>query len=71
MISRMFEAGEGVADITPPLGVELAGFHKPVGQERVVTGIRQPTAARALADYIAAPDKGQRFFQEAGFKPVR
>jgi hypothetical protein len=44
----MLEAGEGVVDITPPLGVELAGFHKPPGKERVITGIRQPTAARAL-----------------------
>ncbi len=44
----MFEAGEGIADITPPLGVELAGFHKPKGQERVVTAIRQPSSARAL-----------------------
>jgi hypothetical protein len=44
-----FEAGEGVSDITPPLGVELAGFHKPPGQERRCTGIRQPCSARALA----------------------
>ncbi|HKQ36521.1 MAG TPA: neutral/alkaline non-lysosomal ceramidase N-terminal domain-containing protein [Verrucomicrobiae bacterium] len=44
----MLEAGEGIADITPPKGVELAGFHKPAGQERVVTGVRQPTSARAL-----------------------
>jgi hypothetical protein len=44
----MFEAGEGIAEITPPPGVELAGFHKPPGQERVATGIRQPTHARAL-----------------------
>jgi len=44
----MLEAGEGTADITPPQGVELAGFHKPAGQERVVTGVRQPTSARAL-----------------------
>lgn len=43
-----FEAGEGVSDITPPLGVELAGFHKPVGQERRCTGIRQGCSARAL-----------------------
>lgn len=42
-------AGEGVADITPPLGIELAGFHKPPGQERRVKGIRQPTEVRALA----------------------
>ena len=44
----MLEAGEGVADITPPLGIELAGFHKPPGQERRVTGVRQPCAARVL-----------------------
>src|SRR6058998_3675286 len=44
----MLEAGEGLADITPPLGIELAGFHKPPGQERKITGIRQPAAARAL-----------------------
>ncbi|NLF69549.1 MAG: hypothetical protein GX575_10910 [Candidatus Anammoximicrobium sp.] len=41
-------AGEGVADITPPLGIELAGFHKPPGQERRVRGIRQPSEVRAL-----------------------
>jgi hypothetical protein len=44
----MLEAGEAVADITPPPGVEMAGFHKPPGRERVITGIRQPAAARAL-----------------------
>src|SRR5213593_729658 len=44
----MLEAGEGIADITPPLGIELAGFHKPPGQERRITGIRQPASARAL-----------------------
>ncbi len=44
----MLEAGEGIADITPPLGIELAGFHKPPGQERRITGIRQPAVARAL-----------------------
>src|SRR5439155_19980012 len=44
----MLEAGEGIADITPPLGIELAGFHKPPGKERKITGIRQPTSARAL-----------------------
>lgn len=42
------EAGEGVADITPPLGIELGGFHRPPGQERRVRGIRQPSAVRAL-----------------------
>ncbi|MEO8493825.1 MAG: neutral/alkaline non-lysosomal ceramidase N-terminal domain-containing protein [Planctomycetota bacterium] len=40
--------GHAVVDTTPPLGIELAGFHKPAGQERVITGIRQTTAARAL-----------------------
>ena len=43
-----FEAGEGIADITPPLGVELAGFHKPIGQERRCTGVRQTCSVRAL-----------------------
>ncbi len=41
-------AGAGVADITPPLGLELAGFHKPPGKERKITAIRQASAARAL-----------------------
>lgn len=45
---EILEAGEGVADITPPRGIELAGFHKPPGKERVVTGVRQPCLARAL-----------------------
>src|SRR5256885_1191651 len=43
------EAGEGVSDLTPPLGVELAGFHKPIGKERRTTGVRQPCSVRALA----------------------
>jgi len=42
------EAGQGVIDTTPPLGIELAGFHRPPGKERVIRGIRQATAARAL-----------------------
>jgi neutral ceramidase len=41
-------AGEGVTDITPPPGTELAGFHKPPGKERLSTGVRQPASARAL-----------------------
>ena len=44
----MLEAGEGVVDITPPLGIELSGFHRAPGDERLITGIRQPTATRAL-----------------------
>src|SRR5262245_41201153 len=43
-----FRAGEGVTDITPPIGTELAGFHKPPGKERRSTSIRQPASARAL-----------------------
>ena len=42
------EVGEGVVDTTPPLGIEMAGFHRPAGKERRVAGIRQPAAARAL-----------------------
>ena len=40
--------GEGVVDTTPPLGIEMAGFHRPPGKERRITGIRRPAAARAL-----------------------
>jgi len=40
--------GEGRVDTTPPLGIEMAGFHRAPGKERRITGIRQPTAARAL-----------------------
>lgn len=42
------EAGEGTVETTPPLGIEMAGFHRAPGNERRITGIRQPTAARAL-----------------------
>ena len=42
-------AGEGVADITAPIGTELAGFHKPPGKERRSVSVRQPASARALA----------------------
>jgi hypothetical protein len=41
-------AGEGVADVTPPGGTELAGFHRAPGRERRSTGVRQPASARAL-----------------------
>lgn len=41
-------AGEGVVDITPPLGIEMGGFHRTPGNERRIKGNRQPTAARAL-----------------------
>src|SRR5262245_13843105 len=43
-----FRVGEGVTDITPPVGTELAGFHKPPGKERRSTAARQPASARAL-----------------------
>jgi len=46
--SSVIEAGEGTVDTTPPLGIEMAGFHRSPGNERRITGIRQPTAARAL-----------------------
>jgi len=41
-------AGEAVVDITPPLGIELGGFHRRPGNERRVRAIRQRTVARAL-----------------------
>ena len=41
-------AGEGVVDITPPLGIEMGGFHRKPGSERRIKTIRQPTAVRAL-----------------------
>ena len=44
----VLQAGEGVVDITPPLEIELSGFHFQPGNERLITGIRQPTSTRAL-----------------------
>lgn len=41
-------AGEGVVDITPPVGIEMGGFHRPVGKERRIKEIRQAAAVRAL-----------------------
>jgi len=46
--SAALRVGEGVTDITPPLGTELAGFHKPPGKERRSAAVRQPASARAL-----------------------
>ncbi len=46
--SARLEVGEGVVDITPPLGIEMAGFHRPPGKERRITGIRQKAEARAI-----------------------
>jgi len=40
--------GEGVTDITPGIGTELAGFHKAPGKERRSARVRQPSSARAL-----------------------
>jgi hypothetical protein len=51
--SPALKVGEGAVDITPPLGVEMGGFHRPPGNERRVTGIRQPTAVRALVLELA------------------
>jgi neutral ceramidase len=44
----MLLAGEGICDITPPLGIELAGFHRAQGKERRIEAIRKPAAVRAL-----------------------
>jgi len=44
----LLEAGQGVVDITPPLGIDMGGYHRAPGNERRITGIRQPTAVRAL-----------------------
>ena len=42
-------AGEGVADITPPPGTELAGFHKPPSQERRAQCSPPPRSPAAIA----------------------
>jgi hypothetical protein len=47
-------AGEGVADITPPLGIEMGGFHRPPGKERRIVSIRQPASVRALVMRLGA-----------------
>lgn len=44
----VLEAGQGKADITPPLGIEMAGFHRVPGKERRVEGVRGKTGARGL-----------------------
>ena len=51
------EAGEGVTEITPPMGVELAGFHRAPGNERRVTGIRQAAHVRS---YQIGPHAARR-----------
>lgn len=43
-----FKVGEGVMEITPPVGIELGGFHRSPGNERRVKGIRQKSFVRAL-----------------------
>lgn len=47
--SPEFKAGQGIVDTTVPNGVELGGFHRPPDNPRVATGVRQSTAARAIA----------------------
>lgn len=42
------QAGIGKIDTTPPVGIELAGYHKPADQPRLIESIRKPTAVRAL-----------------------
>lgn len=46
-------AGEGHAALVLPEGVELAGFHRPPGQERRVKGIRHTPFVRALVLEVA------------------
>ena len=46
---KTFRAGEASVDTTPPVEIELAGFHYPIGgTPRFITGTRQKTAVRAL-----------------------
>jgi len=52
--SGKLRVGEGVADITPPLGIEMGGFHRPPGQERRIRSIRQKAAVRALVVQVDA-----------------
>lgn len=40
--------GHASVDTTPPNGIELAGFHCPPDNPRLVTGSRQPAAARVI-----------------------
>jgi hypothetical protein len=40
--------GEGVVDTTPPLGIEMGGFHRPPNNPRLITKIRRSSSARAL-----------------------
>jgi len=42
------QVGAATVDVTPPNGIELAGFHRPPDNPRLITGTRQPAAARAL-----------------------
>jgi hypothetical protein len=48
-----FEVGSATVETTPPMDIELAGFHRAPGNERRITEIRQPTFARALALRLA------------------
>lgn len=40
--------GEATVDTTPPLGIELAGFHRRAPDRRLIERIRKKSAARAL-----------------------
>lgn len=41
-------AGAAAVDATPPEGIELAGFHRPPENPRLITGSRQAAATRAV-----------------------
>ncbi len=44
----IFKAGQGCVNIDPAVGMEIAGFHRKPGNERLVTGARHPAFAKAL-----------------------
>ncbi len=41
------QAGQGIVDITPPIGTQFGGYLDP-NKERLIQGIRQPAKARCL-----------------------
>lgn len=45
---RRLVVGEATVDTTPALGLELAGFHRPPESPRLIEGVRQVPAARAI-----------------------
>jgi len=58
MSDGIFQVGEGVVEITPPLGIEMAGFHKLAQRLRILSKHFSPA--------YSSPQRA-RF----GFRPVR